>query len=85
MKDERIIKEAWLTAGRTQGKGSELYEALVEGKYITRRTTAIRATKYSYGKEGSRNYLLVIKNASNKNIFSARVTDFQMNNTMEEF
>lgn len=82
MKDERIIKEAWLTAGKVQGKGSELYEALVEGKYITRRTTAIRARKY----KAKNKYLIKIVNASNKTVFSALASEFEMNNTMmEEF
>lgn len=82
MKDERIIKEAWLTAGSVQGKGSDLYEALVAGKYITRRTTAVRARKY----KSKTKYLIKVMNASNKVVFSTLVSEFEMNNTMmEEF
>ena len=87
MKDERIIKEAWLLKNSIQGTGSELYEALVEGKYITRRTKAVRTSLFRLQNyNGKKAYMIRIKNMSGRQVFAKRVTEFEMNNTMmEEF
>lgn len=64
--EQKVLSIASMTQG-VQGKGSDLYEALVEAKCITRRTTAVRVYRFSI--KGTKKMLIKIVNASNKIVF----------------